>query len=319
MGESMKARVLAAGAACLFLSGCNPILQDIRHPGGYPGYLLDKNGFDSSGSKQLQLLRAQIVLSMAARMATMTVQDGGDANAFAQYLGAAVDEINYSAADVYPATMPEAPAGSTASAITTGASTAAKLPCSVAPTDEPSTECAGYYANFESNTPLYEARIVRLMVAALPETQARSFLKDAAHGNVLGSAWKAIRAVYATAGGLHRAAGTYRSGLEIVAAQLGTKCKPGKSYVEKESTVLDAVRCIGLSEDKLFGSPDRVQGANVVVKENAFRALMLIARTSCAQLRLDGASSALQTEKEARNALCEKIRFTPKSRPVSKV
>lgn len=250
-------------------------------------------------------------------MATTTVQDGGDADAFVEYLNAATSEINYAAADLYKATPPplplnQQPKDAAGEPLPAAAATSID-PCGIRP-DTQTAECAGYYANFEADTPLLEARIIRLMVAALPEAQARDFLKDAAHGNILGSALKAIHVVVSTTSGLHRAAGTYRTGLEIIASQMKPDCfKPDNAI----QTVSEAVPCTGLSKDKLFASSDRGAAVHVTVQQDAFRALMAIARTSCAQLRLDS-NASIQDQMNKRNKACDNIRFSPTARPTQK-
>ncbi|MBM3928208.1 MAG: hypothetical protein FJ335_07105 [Sphingomonadales bacterium] len=85
--------------SCLLVSGalvataCTPVLKEVRHPGGYPGHILDKRMYDASASKQQQLLRATIVLVMAAEMSRVTVK-GEDSDVFARHLRSAVTEIN---------------------------------------------------------------------------------------------------------------------------------------------------------------------------------------------------------------------------------
>lgn len=98
---------VAMAAVCL--SGCAAITRDLRHPGGYPGRMLDKRTFDASESKQIQLLRFSIILAMAARMASETANDAKDADAVAEYLASTADEINYAAANVYPVTIAGSP------------------------------------------------------------------------------------------------------------------------------------------------------------------------------------------------------------------
>lgn len=78
------------------------VRNDLRHTGGFVGRALDARTFDSSQSKQLLLLRSAIIVSMAARLSNATIQNSEDADAVAQYLRAASEEINYVAANVYP-------------------------------------------------------------------------------------------------------------------------------------------------------------------------------------------------------------------------
>lgn len=88
-------------ASSLALQGCAAITRDLRHPGGYPGRLLDKRTFDASESKQVQLFRFALVLAMAARMAGETVRTSDQADAVAKHLSATALEINHTAANLY--------------------------------------------------------------------------------------------------------------------------------------------------------------------------------------------------------------------------
>ncbi len=294
----MIRRMVFAAASFATLVSCGPIVREVRHPGGYPGYLLDSRMFDASRSKKLQLLRASIILSMAARMGTATIRDGKDAAAFSDYLAAAADEINYAAGNLYP--VDGVPA------------------CIVQNDQAPTRACAGYLAIFESDMPMMEARITRLMLAALPEDRARAFLQDLSKGSVMSAAWSALKVLYETTGGLHRATGVYRSGIEVVAANMS--CAGGGSYDQYTATVWDAAACLGLTHDQLFDNPNEVkgEGLRLDVKRDAFDAIMLIARTSCARLQIttDGATNQTIAEQIVqRNNQCSRIQFHPKSRP----
>ena len=103
MGRIVKKSIIFLFGTALFaLSGCQTILtKEFRHSGGYVGYQLDKRTFDASESKKLQLLRANMIMAMAARLGADTVQNGEDATAFAQYLQTTANEINYTAANIY--------------------------------------------------------------------------------------------------------------------------------------------------------------------------------------------------------------------------
>lgn len=230
-------------------------------------------------------------------MGTATIRDGKDAAAFSDYLAAAADEINYAAGNLYA--VEGIPA------------------CSIEDDQAAARKCAGYYAIFESDMPMMEARITRLMLAALPEDRARAFLQDLSKGNVMSAAWSALRVLYETTGGLHRATGVYRSGLEVVAANMS--CQGGGNDQSK-TTVWDAAACLGLTHDQLFENPGELKGEKMrlVVKRDAFDAVMLIARTSCARLQIttDGATNQSITEQIAqRNDQCGRIQFNPKARP----
>jgi hypothetical protein len=290
-----KKIVGSAVATSLICAGCAPIRSELEYPNGYTGYLLDRHTFDVSRSKDLQLLRAAVILAMASRMATATVRDGRDADAFADYLAAATDELNYAAADIYPV----GPAS----------------PCGTAQ-DPPGVNCAGYYQNFESELPLLEGRIINVMLAALPKERARQFLADINKGNVLGAALAAIRTVYQTTVGLDRSAGVYRTGLELISSNV--KCVGDHQFDPKVATTWDAIDCLGLSHDKLQHSSYSLaeQSPDPAVREIPLRALLLIAQTSCARLPMT-TTGTLADQIKRRNDSCKQIVFAPKSRPTS--
>jgi len=167
----MKRAALFVLFASFAVSGCQSVLvKEVRYTGGYPGYLLDKRMIDSSEVKSAQLLRAAMIVAMASRMATVSVREGADADAFVDYLAAATDEINYAASNLYDV--------ETEATKTSGAATS--VPCNVGP--QGTEDCNAYAVNFEADIPLLEARIVRLMLASLPEDRAREFLEDLASG-----------------------------------------------------------------------------------------------------------------------------------------
>jgi hypothetical protein len=334
----MKKSMISVLTLAVALQGCTPIIKETRYSGGYPGYLLDKRTFFAARSKSLILLRANIILAMAARMGTASIHDGKDADAFADYLAAAGDELNYAAADLYgvdttlPCTMRSdavpAPAAFPATPERIDRNDGQPTPiANQAPPPATMTlplvpnGCSAYYANFESDLPLLEDRIIRLMLAALPAERARAFLKDVGDGNVLAAAWNALRVIYDAAGGLHRATGVYRSGLELVASN-SASCE--NAFNQAHGTVLDAAKCLGIPEDKLFSSAN-VEAANdpsrrpspdlTMVKRDAFHAAMLIAETSCARLPINS-DGTVSKEVAKRNLLCDRLVFAPQYRPV---
>lgn len=289
----MIRKFAALGCTCLFLAGCTtPVLKEVRHPGGYPGHMMDQRMFDASSSKDVQLFRAALIISMAARMSTATVRDSKDADAFADYLASAVDELNYTAANIY-------------------ADTQGNAPCEIREEAPilPDRTCSGYFANFESDIPLLEGRIVRLMLAALPENRARAFLEDVGSGNVLSAAWSAIRAVGEAAGGIRRATGVYRSGLEVI----GLHACPADAFDQRTATVRDAAQCLGLSDTSIFVNPDEREIGAVRIRRDAFRAVLLTAQTSCARLPVSS-EGAIAQQAVTRNALCARITFAPAAR-----
>ena len=288
-----RGRCLAAMIA-LLASGCAQIREELQYPNGYTGHVLDQHSFTAAYSKDLQLLRAAIILAMASRIATATVRDGHDADAFVDYLAAASNELNYAAADIYGAN---------------GAKS-----CGVA-ADTPPGGCQAYYSNFESDLPLLEARIIRVMVASLPEAQAKQFLADVNKGNALGAALTAIRTVYQTAVGLDRAAGVYRSGLELTASTVN--CAAGTAFDAKTDTVLAAAKCLGLPQDKLTHVTMSLQERSSADADREFPlgAAMLIAQTSCAHMPITTDGSA-PGQVERRNDECKLVKFNPQFRPV---
>lgn len=301
-------RAIGAIAALSLLgtTSCTAILKEVRYPGGYPGYVLDKRTFDASGSKQMILLRSALILAIAAEMSRVTV-NGEDADAFARHLATATMEINYAAADVY--------------------SIGDKAPCSTSDTDIVNEEaCNGFYENFDANIPLIEGRLIRVMLAALPADQARKFLDDASKGNVLGAALNAFRAVMKAAGALHVGVARYRTGLEVVAVAMAD-CAPGaavgkKSVTEFEAgnntTVLEAAACLGISQDKLFqkNPVDQRDWLSVDVNRSAFYMLMRGIAAACVALPYGGTKEEVDASRTRRIEDCKKIRFTPTGRPI---
>jgi hypothetical protein len=184
-------------------------------------------------------------------------------------------------------------------------------------------QCSGYYVNFESEMPLLEGRIVRLMFATLPQDKIKSFAEDVEQGNVLGGAISALKILAAGAKGLHFAAGTYRSGEETVVANLPPakrdQCRNNRD--ESTMTVWDAVDCLGLDHETLFGPhPNELKGENlrIDIDLNSFRAVLAIARTSCFRLPLGAANAddtALKNARERRVVECMGIDFKPTWRP----
>ncbi|WP_054589071.1 hypothetical protein [Sphingopyxis macrogoltabida] len=356
--------MVATMAAALCLSGCGAITRDLRHPGGYPGHLLDERTFDASESKKVQLLRFTIILAMAARMGGETVTDAKEADAIADYLAAAADEINYAAANIYPSDggvacrvgdveQPARPlpgqiarldaavadaeraaqdAGRSAQVATAAETSVRAMLASgnppaiaTAAAPEPAVPpCNGYFVNFEADVPLIEARMMRLLFATLPRDHVRKFAEDIQKGNFLGSAWNGLKVVFVGIKGLHTASGTYRSGQEAVVANLD-RCSSKSAvapdydeYDETRWTVKQAVACLGISADNLFGPhPGEIAGEDmrIDVSGKTFMALMQLARTSCVRLPIgtaDNSNSELAAARSRRAALCDRLRWNPK-------
>lgn len=289
--------------------------------------MLDKRTFDSSRSKQLQLLRATLALAIAARIGEASVATE-DADAFAQQLGEASKELNFAAVDAgYPyfATTDDGvekfgtcligQPGEDRIALVSANNTYAMIDAA----------CPGYYANFEANIARIESRIIRAMLTSLPSERAREFLEDLSQGNLLSALWSMSRALGDIAGAFHRGAGVYRAGLENVAASTA-RCDFDASlenrpdeYDQARDTVLVAAACLGVSLDRLFDSED-IEATDLPNKLDpvAFMALFRIVRTSCVALPLKNRPDDPEQTEEARifrSKSCNLVRFNPKPRP----
>jgi hypothetical protein len=256
----MKRTALAAlVSASMTVGGCNMVLREVRYPGGYPGYVLDKRTFDASENKSLQLLRASILVAMAARVGESNV-DAEDADAFAKQISDAVREVNHAAFTLgYGDPRVPKSGGETKLTLADGAGheltqeEAAKRDerknhaCSTlgirltdasdatTPRFLPSAgatqlrqamaeadygKCGDYYVNFEASISRIEARVIRAMLTALSTDQARKFLDKVGEGDVLGALVSLLKFGGSMAGSFHRGAGVYRSGVESLVAGL---------------------------------------------------------------------------------------------------
>jgi hypothetical protein len=255
---------------------------------------------------------------MAADMGRNTV-NGQDADGFAQLLAGAAAEINYAAADIYGG--PEIYGGA-CTTFDNGNGFDDKY-------------CTGFYENFEANIPLIEARIVKVMLAALPVDKARKFLDSLSKGNVLDAAWKAMSAAGAIIRGMHVGFARYRTGLEVVAANVATcqknwdvelrdKNEASESkYAPERMTVVLAAKCLGLTEDDLFNNPKELERAaiaknntkNNLVRPRAFLMLMRSIAADCVSLNFSGKGEDLTRSQETRAKACNSIGFIPTPRP----
>lgn len=315
----MKFMVIGVACSSLLLAGCETMItRELRHPGGYSGHLLDRATVDASKTKSVQLFRAAIIIAMASRMATVTVRDGAEADAFAAYLEAAVTELNYAASNIYE--VNDVPPCSIALASDAQSSEAGDAP-QAAPADLParpqlasSINCEAFFVNFEADVPLVEARILRLMIAALPEEQARKFMENARNGNVMGAAWSAIRTFAAAIDGLRHSAAVFRSGMELTAELYCPNESDG--FSAQTGTVMGASRdCFRLSLNSLLPADNIVIENHI--NEGAFHPLMLIARTSCVRMPISGNNNDIQVSINRRVDSCKKIVFEPQYRPSS--
>lgn len=288
----MRRLSLCLAVAAGMLSGCaNIAVSELRYSGGYPGAVLDQRFFNASHSKQLQLLRSAMIISMASRIGTAYVRDGKEAEAFVDYLRAATDELNYMAGHLYP------------------------VPGKTLCTDLSQKDCDAHSVMFESEIPQLEARMVKLVVAALPQDRAAAFLNAIKRGDVLSAAWKALRFAASAADGAHRGAAVHRSELELRALlvqgskEAGVACKNGDT--NPISTVNQAAYCMNQPLNKLRAADDAMLPQ--AVPAQAFETVFGIMRTSCGLLPLDTTLEAGGTDTRAtdRKADCAKIKFKP--------
>lgn len=320
-----KVSLIFAAGALFFNSGCAAIRDELRYPGGAPGRMLDERTFDSSRSKQLQLLRAGLALAIAARIGEGSVATE-DADVFARQLSEAATEINYAAIEAgYPQWVNGRPLY--ACPVPRGGDrpgTPADGGRIVVSADYLATDaaCPGYYTAFEANIARIEARIVRAMLTSLPTETAREFIEDLTAGNLLSALVSLARATGDVAGAFHRGAGAYRAGLETVAASTNN-CHPEGSrlsYDQRFDTVLGAADCLGLSTQTLFDGEDiAAERLPNQIRPEAFMALFRIAATACVALPLanypDAQDARLQNDRNNRAAACGSLRFNPRPRP----
>ncbi len=178
-----------------------------------------------------------------------------------------------------------------------------------------SNGCYTYAVNFESDVPVYERKLFRLAMAALPVEQARKFLDQVRGGNAFGAAIAAFKFATKSLEGLHNGAAVHRTGVEIVAYQV-TSCRGGVS-MKYESTVWEAARCLGLPENKLFTEKDvQADGFKSDVYMASFHAIMRNIRDSCLMISNTPTEddTDLSSLKKKRRDLCNKIQFAPHSR-----
>ena len=247
-----------AAIGSVALSGCTPVVRELRHSGGYPGYLMDQRFFNASNSKQLQLLRAGIIVAMASRVGAEYVRDTQEAEAFLNYLEAASSEINFMAGHIYEIE-------------------GRKL-CR----DLVTTDCDSHVALFESDMPLMEERILRLVVAALPQRRAARFLDSARSGDIMSAAWQALRLSLDSIDGARRGAAVQRSTLELRALLVQAQNGCFNEVNDAITTVNRAAGCLNMPVDSL---PAREEvPMPLAVPRPAFDALFGMIRTSCGLL-----------------------------------
>ena len=254
--------------------------------------------FDASHSKQLQLFRATMIISMASRVGNATVRDGREADAFVAYLRNATEEVNFLAAHVYDVD--------------------GKVRCREI--NDTVKGCDTHAALFESDLPQLEYKVVRLVLASLPQKQAASFARSVQGVNVLSSAYQALRLAATSLDGVHRGAAVYRSILEVEALMLASRglCASGTSSSDV-NTVNQSVACLGLSNDTL-ANPAGMPLLPKEVPSAAFDTLFGIVRTSCGMMPVNLDVDAVnETNTEAvavlaRQDACATLTFSPQLR-----
>ncbi|HEX2803522.1 MAG TPA: hypothetical protein VHN55_06015 [Sphingomicrobium sp.] len=285
-------KILALAAAATLVSGCaQTVVNELRHSGGHPGALLDRHFFYAAHSKQVQLLRSAMIVSMAANVGSGYVE-AEDADSFIHQLQAASDEINYMAGHIYPVD--------------------GKDPC----IDLTRDDCDAYALMYESEAPRLEGRIVKLLLASLPRDRATAFLNAAKTGNVMAAAWRALRLAASAVEGAHRGAAVHRSELELRALLVqhaksqgvGKGCRGGIDWPVE--TTNDAAKCMNQPLDDLRAADDTPLPHKV--PEQAFDAVFAIMRTSCMLLPLN--ATIEESGREQRKTECAKIAFKPKLR-----
>lgn len=336
-------RIVSAIAILSMLQGCSIVRRELRHSGGFAGDILDERMFDARASKRLQLLRFTMVLALTSRVGAATIRDASEASAFVTSLQNTSDEVNFLAGHLYGQNDNGVIRFSCPTLTFTGAPAAASreaTPTAVPPDNQrqvseavdapqPATQCDTYEALFESDIPQLEYRIVRLVLAALPQRQAAQFLRSARSGNVLSAAWQFLKLAAAAADGFHRGAAVYRSSQEILAIAVfssrnsdslpvgrgDVRCATSPPTDDRIRTIEDATACLGLSQDHLFQNPAEANvGFPREIGDEPFQALYEIIRTSCGLLPIVvGLNSAEEPAKE-RRANCARLEFAPRLR-----
>jgi hypothetical protein len=307
---------LWAALALTSLGGCTVIDAEVRHSGGYPGRLLDKRLFDASASKQLQLLRAAMVVAMVARAGTVYAHEGKESDAYVTAIVDAADEINVLAGHLKPVFGHESQTACELSRRGSGTGVADSIvpnrptPVGIALESDEAADCFTYPVNFESDLPIVEKKVFRLTVLALPQNQARKFLQSAGGGNVMSAAWSAAKLAFSAANGLHSAAAVNRSTIEVLAAQAG--CPQGSC-----ETIDSAATWVF----KNSGSAFSTELANPLAKDVNDKLMQAVMRNiydSCRSVSLDydesTGSAELIAAHNARVDACGTVRYQPRLR-----
>jgi hypothetical protein len=284
-------KLAVALALSLALSGCSIIHDDLRSSGGAAGAKLDKHLFDASAHKELQLLRATLIVAVASRVAVGTIQTGDDADAFLLRLEQTNAELNYLAGDL---------------GLRSGIAGVSRC-LALEPAVGSDNTCDTRSTLFESNLPQLEYKVAGLMYAALPRKEAADFAASAAHGDVLSVTWKFLKLGTRGADGGHRGAAAFRSAEEILAIAKRTCAKPGQP-VSTEA----AASCLGSNRANDYSL--KMLGAESIEPERALAALpglFDLMRVSCALLPINAVVNEEGVTRATRIERCKKIGFAP--------
>ena len=323
----MKQLALVIAAFSFVLSGCTFAAKDLRSTAGGVGSIFDRHYFDASGSKDLVLLRASLVVAMVARGGTVYARDTHDGAAYVDYLVGTADELNILASHLY--------------SYGEGSGLACQLPLAKdyeakwspgdvigdvnygSPSDKKKRQpdafgCLTYRANFESNLPIIERKVFKLVGVSLPRKEAEKFADALTSGGILSKISAALAFASKSAEGLHSGAAVHRTSLEILARQY--KADARKCDKSEFETVTDAAICLDIPSNQLWiGRRDQRDHYHLKVMPQTFSAIMANIRESCKMVS-DSAvdfsldQKALQASKVNVLRKCNSIRFVPHPR-----
>jgi hypothetical protein len=300
----MRNRVVitALFAVSASLSGCtivHRVAQDeLHYPGGLAGKLADQHYIVSArDSKELQLYRYALALAVFSRAATANVRSGKEAAAFLSNVQDAVDEINYSAGHLYAVDNGPPPCTTAQALSSTGGN------------------CEEYRANFESDLPLIEHKMLNVAFGALPKEQAVTLYNSALKLDPLATGRAFIGLAARSLLIFHRAAAVHRTNLELLAGVVG-------GPDDQDATVLNAHcyfqdhsghhaktddACAGVAK----GTGDFKQKPITI---DAFKPILAVVKSSCLLLPVDATGGEEADPLGARKTVCAKLAFAPKRR-----
>ena len=323
----MKQLALAISTFSMLLSGCTFAAKDLRSTAGGVGSIFDRHYFDASASKDLVLLRASLVVAMVARGGTVYARDPHDGAAYVDYLVGTADELNILASHLY--------------SYGEGSGFACQLPLAkdyhakwspgdvigdanyASPSDKKERQpdafgCLTYRANFESNLPIIERKVFKLVGVSLPRKEAEKFADALTSGGIVSKISAALAFASKSAEGLHSGAAVHRTSLEILARQYKADARHcDKSEFE---TVTDAAVCLDIPSDQLWiGRRDQRDHYHLRVMPQTFSAIMANIRESCKIVSGSAIDISLDNDKieEDKSRVlkkCNSIRFVPHPR-----